>query len=158
MRAILLIAITACSGSGGALCGPAGGTVSRVVDGDTIELATGDKVRYLMINAPENTQGHIECFGPEAAQANSDLVLGKDVTLQYDVDCQDMYGRWLAYVSVGDIEVNTRMVERGYACVLHIPPNGDDRLAEFDGLQQEAMTANRGIWANCDIAGISKCP
>ena len=123
--------------------------VDRVIDGDTIVLTTGDKIRYLLINAPETTDGHNDCYGQNASQFNSDLVNGKMVDLIYDVQCTDMYGRLLAYVSVDGQEVNSLMVERGYACVLHIPPDGDDRAQEFEDLEAEAKAANRGLWGAC---------
>ena len=129
--------------------GPAEATVERVIDGDTIVLATGEKIRYLLVDAPETTNGHDDCYGSNAAQFNRDLVAGKAVTLAYDVQCTDVYGRLLAYVSVDGIDVNALMVERGYACVLHIPPDGDARAAEFATLQREARAMRRGLWSAC---------
>ena len=81
---------------------------------------------------------------------NTDLVLGKPIELDYDEECTDRFGRTLAYVSVGGQEVNTLLVERGFACVLHIPPNGDDRADEFDALEDAAKAAGRGLWGTCD--------
>jgi micrococcal nuclease len=147
---IVTAVVLAGCGGGGSECGPSEAVVARIVDGDTIELDTGVKIRYLMLNTPETTGGKNECFGQEAVKFNSDLVLGKTVQLEYDVECQDRFDRTLAYVSVGGMEVNTLLVERGFACVLHIPPNGDDREAEFKALEDEAQAANRGLWAACD--------
>ena len=144
----LLLFVAACGS--GSPCGPTEAKVDRVIDGDTIVLTTGEKVRYLLVDAPETTLGHDDCYGSNAAQFNSDLVLGKTVQLSYDVECTDMYGRLLAYVSVDGQEVNKLMVERGYACVLHIPPDGDDRADEFKMYQLEAKTAMRGLWGACD--------
>lgn len=141
--------LAAC-GSSGSVCGPSEGVVARVIDGDTVELETGVKIRYLLMNAPETTNGHNDCYGSNASTFNSDLVLGKSVELAYDVECQDRFGRTLAYVTVGGQEVNTLMVERGFACVLHIPPDGDDRFDEFKGLEDAAKAANRGLWGQCD--------
>ena len=93
-----------------------------MIDGDTVVLETGVKIRYLMMDAPETTNGHNDCYGSNASTFNTDLVLNKTVQLAYDVQCDDMYGRTLAYVTVDGMEVNSLMVERGYACVLHIPP------------------------------------
>jgi micrococcal nuclease len=124
--------------------------VTRVIDGDTIELAGGTKIRYLLVNASEITNGHNDCFGSNAAQFNSDLVLGKTVQLSYDVECTDRFGRTLAYVSVGGQEVNSLMIQRGYACVLHIPPDGDARAQEFKALEAEAKAAMRGLWGVCN--------
>ncbi|HEX7840859.1 MAG TPA: thermonuclease family protein [Kofleriaceae bacterium] len=131
-------------------CGPREATVDRVIDGDTIVLGSGVKIRYLLVNAPETTDGHDDCFGANAARFNSDLVLGKTVRLGYDVACQDMFGRTLAYVTVDGQDVNRLLVERGYACVLHIPPDGDGRAAEFEAVQADARTAHRGLWGACD--------
>ncbi len=121
-----------------------------MIDGDTIELETGVKIRYLMVNAPETTSGKNECYGSNAVTFNTDLVMGKTVELDYDVECEDRFGRTLAYVSVGGQEVNSLMLERGYACLLHIPPDGDDRLTEFKALESAAKAANRGLWGACN--------
>jgi micrococcal nuclease len=131
-------------------CGPAAMTVKRVIDGDTVELADGERVRYLMVDAPEITDGHMDCYGAEARDLNRALVEGREVSLRYDVRCTDTYGRLLAYVSVDGREVNSLLVERGFACVLHIPPDGNDRLDEFTTLERAAQSANRGLWGNCD--------
>jgi micrococcal nuclease len=143
------LVLPACGG-GGSECGPTTGTVARVIDGDTIELATGETIRYLMVNTPETTGGKNECFGTNAVTFNRDLVEGKQVTIAYDVECTDRFDRTLAYVSVDGMEVNTLLVERGFACVLHIPPNGDSRADEFDDLETAARQAGRGLWGQCD--------
>lgn len=136
------------AGCGRDECGPAEAVVSRVLDGDTVELEGGQLVRYLMIDAPE--VGHAEeCFGALAAQANAGLVLGQRVALHYDVECRDDYDRLLAYVSLGEREVNRLLVERGYACVLHVPPNGADRLEELNLLEARARALERGLWGSC---------
>ena len=146
--AVLLIA--ACGGGSGSECGPSKAVVTRVVDGDTVELEDGTKIRYLMVNAPETTSGKNDCYGQNAVTFNTDLVLNKEVELESDVECQDRFSRTLAYVSVGGVEVNSLMLERGYACLLHIPPDGDDRLTEFKALETAAKTAKRGLWGVCD--------
>lgn len=145
----MILAVTAACGTGSP-CGVTEATVDRVIDGDTIVLSTGDKIRYLLVDAPETTNGHDDCYGANAAQYNSDLVLGKTVQLSYDVECTDVYGRLLAYVSVDGQEVNSLMVQRGFACVLHIPPDGDARADEFKTYQLQAKTALRGLWGACD--------
>jgi len=142
----LLLLLIACGG--GPECGPTSAHVARVVDGDTIELASGEKIRYLLVDTPESTT-EIECYGENAKQFNTDLVNDKDIELRYDVECQDRFGRLLAYVTVGGVEVNSLLVERGFGCVLHIPPDGDDRVDEFKALEDEAKAALRGLWGAC---------
>jgi micrococcal nuclease len=129
-------------------CGATEGTVTRILDGDTVELADGRKIRYLLVDTPETSDG--DCFSENAKQFNSDLVLNKDIELTYDVECEDRFGRTLAYVTVGGMEVNTLMIQRGYACVLHISPDGDSRVDEFQALELDAMRAGRGLWGMCN--------
>ena len=62
-------------------CGPASAVVVEVIDGDTVVLDTGEKIRYLMVDTPEITNGKSECFGPEARTFNQEYVLGQDVEL-----------------------------------------------------------------------------
>ncbi len=137
------------NGGGGSTCGPTTGIVAEVIDGDTIELETGERIRYLMVDSPEISGGANECYGIEARDFNRDLVLGFEVSLRYDAECTDRFDRLLAYVSVGGREVNTLMVERGFACVLYIPPNGEDRRSEFENLESVAEASGAGMWGDC---------
>lgn len=130
-------------------CGPATATVEKVIDGDTIVLSTGEKVRYLLIDAPEITNGKNDCYGQEAFEYNRDLVLGQEIALTYDTECTDKYGRLLAYVEGPDGEMNTLLIDRGFACYLYIPPDGDARAAEFESLELGAKQAKRGMWGLC---------
>ncbi|MFZ5890546.1 MAG: thermonuclease family protein [Myxococcota bacterium] len=130
-------------------CGPDSAVVARAIDGDTIELVGGKRVRYLLVDTPEITHGDAACFGAEARAFNQSLVEGRQVSLRYDSPCADRYGRLLAYVSLDGVEVNTWLVRGGYACVLHIPPSGNDRAAEFEALEQDAKRAGRGLWSAC---------
>ena len=149
-RIWMAAALAACDGGASSRCGSTEAVVERVIDGDTIELAGGERIRYLMVNAPETTGGKNECYGTNAVTFNTDLVRGKMVQIRHDVDCQDMFGRTLAYVTINGQEVNTLLIERGYACVLHIPPNGDDRADELEALEDTARLAKRGLWGACD--------
>ena len=142
--------LVACGGPE-ATCGPTSGVVARAIDGDTIELTSGERIRYLLVDTPESVNGATDCFGQEAKTFNHDLVLGHQVTLRYDTECTDRFGRLLAYVSVDGQEVNSLLVSRGYACVLYIPPNGTDRRSEFETLEAQAKAANRGMWASCPV-------
>jgi micrococcal nuclease len=156
----LLVLLTACGGGEEGDddddCGPSSATVVEIIDGDTVVIEGGQRVRYLMVDTPEITGGHDDCFGDNAAQFNSDLVLARTVELAYDVECTDQFDRLLAYVSVDGIEVNSRLVERGYACVLHISPNGDDRVDEFEDLELAAKEGLRGMW-NPDVCAEVTC-
>jgi micrococcal nuclease len=121
--------------------------VSRVIDGDTVVMTTGERVRYLMIDTPELR--YQQCYADEATEFNRGLVEGREVELTLDLEHKDRFGRTLAYVFVDGREVNTLLVERGYACLLHIPPNGGDRLDEFRAREQLARRRRRGMWGAC---------
>lgn len=121
--------------------------VKEVVDGDTIELASGERVRYIGINAPESEypEKPVEPFGQEATEANRRLVAGRTVRLEFDVQRKDRYGRLLAYVYVDSLFVNAELVKRGYAYAYTWPPNVK-HADLFVRLQQEARKAGRGLW------------
>ncbi|MEZ4361061.1 MAG: thermonuclease family protein [Kofleriaceae bacterium] len=150
--AALLAALAATACAEPPRCGPPGGVVRRVLDGDTIALADGELVRYLLVDAPEVT-GDPACFGAEAARANAALVVARAVTLTYDEECRDAYGRLLAYVAVEGVEINRALVERGYARVRQIPPNGVSRRDEYRALEATARAAGLGLWGACPGAG-----
>lgn len=126
------------------------GLVVRVVDGDTIHVRIGErmeKVRYIGVNTPEvhhPTKGE-EPGGREAAAVNHDLVAGKRVELELDVQHYDRYGRLLAYVWLGGMMVNAELVQRGYAQVMTVPPNVRYQKL-FLKLQRDARQAGRGLW------------
>jgi micrococcal nuclease len=133
--------------------------VKRVIDGDTILLSDGRTIRYLGIDTPEThskVNGHFENtvtpYGLEAYVYNRKLIEGKEVRLEYDTQRIDKYGRTLAYCYVGDIFVNARMLEHGYACVFMIPPNV--KYADnFIRLQRIARNERRGLWGMVGTIG-----
>ncbi len=137
-------------GGASSACGPTKGVVARVIDGDTVELESGERIRYLLVDTPEITNGKMDCWGEQAADANRSFVEGQEVSLTYDVDCDDRFDRLLAYVSVGDRVINELMIERGHGCVLQIPPNGEDVIDLYNALESEAQAAGRGVWGACD--------
>jgi endonuclease YncB( thermonuclease family) len=123
--------------------------VDRVVDGDTIELRNGRRVRLVQIDAPEASG---ECFGAEAgAMLGSILPPGTRVTLEGDpaLDDVDRFGRLLRYVRKGRANVNLQLVKRGAASVWFF--DGDrgryaDRLLEA---ARSARDRERGAWGAC---------
>lgn len=125
-------------------------TVSRVIDGDTIELTDKRRVRYVGVNAPEKNR----CFATEATAKNAGLVLGKTVRLEKDTSNRDKYGRLLRFVYVSDssgreIFVNDFLVRQGFAKVLSVPP--DLKLeSKFNAAAQDAQFNQRGLWDACN--------
>ena len=126
---------------------PGQAQVVRVIDGDTIEIATGQRVRYIGIDAPE-THPTMECYGLEAWARNRELVEGKVVRLEKDVSETDRYGRLLRYVWVDQVMVNAELVRLGCAQATAYPPDvkHQERLRY---LEAEAKSTGRGMWGIC---------
>ncbi len=116
--------------------------VARVIDGDTIELADGSRVRYLGIDTPELG----EPYSAEASARNRELVGGKVVELQSGKRDCDEYGRLLRYVYVDGVFVNAELVSQGYARAYIFDP--DERYSQvLVQLEQYAKMRKRGLWA-----------
>lgn len=125
-------------------------TVHRVIDGDTIELTSGARIRYIGIDTPEISDPRIlvECFGREAAAENRRLVEGKHVRLEKDISDSDVFGRLLRYVYVADTMINEHLVRNGFALVSTYPP--DVKYQErFIAAQRMAREEDAGLWARC---------
>ena len=128
-------------------CGPPADTVRviEVIDGDTIVIEGGERVRYIGVDTPE-VGPPAQPFALEAWQANRELVEGKIVRLEQDVSETDRYGRLLRYVYVGNTLVNAELVMRGLARARDYPP--DTKYQEYlDKMETMAKRAGRGIWA-----------
>jgi len=116
--------------------------VVSVIDGDTIELQGGRRVRYLGIDTPEPG----EYYAGQATARNIELVEGKTVELQSGKRDEDEYGRLLRYVYVDGIFVNAELVVQGYATAYIFDP--DDRYSQvLVQLEQYAKMRQRGLWA-----------
>jgi len=122
--------------------------VTRIIDGDTIEIQGGQRVRYIGIDTPEITQD--ECFSSQATNKNKELVGNKKVRLVKDVSETDRYARLLRYVYTEDGKfVNDILVKEGYANASSYPP--DVKYQDlFRKSQQEAASANLGLWGGCN--------
>ena len=121
-------------------------TITKVIDGDSVVLSTGEEVRYIGIDAPEVQSGG--CFATEAAKANSDLVLGKEIKLSKDASETDKYGRLLRYVYVDGVFINDYLVRNGYAKVMTISP--DTKFSDKFILSENYAKENKlGLWREC---------
>lgn len=142
--------------------------VDRVIDGDTISVVLNgrtESVRLIGIDTPETVDpgSEIQPFGPEASRFTEDLLRGRDVWLERDVELRDRYDRLLAYAYVQDprglwehggraySQVNLVIAMSGYADQLTIPPN-----VQYADLYQVAVRTARihgiGMWAGEPVA------
>lgn len=124
--------------------------VKWVVDGDTVVLVGGQKVRYIGINAPElaHDDHGAEPYGEASKKFNALLVARKKVRLEFDKERFDRYQRLLAYIFLKNATfVNAEILSNGYAYLLKHRPNlkYDEILLQA---QRSAMSAKKGIWQN----------
>jgi micrococcal nuclease len=110
-------------------------------------IDNGYHVRYIGINTPETKHPRktVEYYGREASEYNKSLVEGKTITLEYDIQKFDRYGRVLAYVYAKDTFVNAKLVEEGFAQASTIPPNVK-HAGHFLNLQRAAKASKKGLW------------
>jgi micrococcal nuclease len=161
-RAVILSALAFVVAAGGSYGGyrvlrtspdaPAVGTVAvaAVIDGDTLELSTKEKVRLTDVNAPELGA----CYGKEARDALRHLVLGNEVVLEKDITGSDDFGRLVRYVKVvqpsskeDNILVNVWLVGRGYA--VYAESENSLHQKAMIAAQARARAAGAGLWGAC---------
>lgn len=124
--------------------------VTRTIDGDTIEIASGVRIRLIGINAPEigGQRTSAECFGIEAARRTKELIEGKQIALERDVSETDAYGRLLRYVYINGIMLNELLVREGYAHASAYPP--DVKYAnQLRDAEHIARARGSGLWSKC---------
>ncbi|HYH30100.1 MAG TPA: thermonuclease family protein [Pseudonocardia sp.] len=140
------VVVVASSGSSGEQA-----VVTKVVDGDTVDVTAGgrtERVRLLNIDTPEVTEPDVQCLGPEAsAHLAALLPVGTPVTLEFDEERIDGYGRTLAGVLTEDgTLVNAEMARAGLAMPIVIGEN--DRF--YDAVlaaRDEAAARDRGLFS-----------
>ena len=124
--------------------------VIRVIDGDTVELKNGERLRYNDIDTPETVHPSkpIECYGPEASAKNEELVEGKIILVEFGNPRKDKYGRLLGYVYVDDVFVNAELVKGGYAEV-NSYGNPGSKIDELINIERDAKRQSVGLWDSC---------
>ena len=115
--------------------------VTFAVDGDTVELASGERVRLIGIDTPERGKP----LYSEARDHLAALVLNKGVRVARDISERDRYGRLLLYLYVGETFVNLEMVKSGFAKAYTYPPD-IKHSEEFVAAEQAAREAGKGLW------------
>ncbi len=115
--------------------------ITEVVDGDTVVLSSGERMRLIGIDSPESSEAG---FGEARAKLTS-LVLNKEVRLERDTSDRDRYGRLLRYLWIGDTFINLEMVRSGWARAYRYPP--DTRYADqLSKAEEQARARELGLW------------
>ncbi|MBI4363753.1 MAG: thermonuclease family protein [Candidatus Doudnabacteria bacterium] len=123
-------------------------TVMQAIDGDTVTLINGERLRYVGIDTPEefDPRKPVQCFAHEAAQKNKSLVEGKSIKFYKDIDAKDLYGRWLGFVYLEDETfVNLELVKQGYAFAYPYPPD-ISKASKFADAEAYARENRLGLW------------
>ena len=127
--------------------------VGRVVDGDTIDLTNGQKVRLVQIDTPEVYFG-VECYGPQASAITKRLLPpGTPVRLAVEpaTDRVDQYGRLLRYAirARASLNVNVRLVAVGAAAPYFYRGRRGRFAARLEALGLRARRSHLGLWGAC---------
>ena len=129
-----------------------GAVVARVIDGDTIELVDGRRVRLVQIDTPEKGS---ECYGDESSAVTRRLLPpGTEVRIEQDpaLDQVDRFGRKLAYVWKGDKDVNVTLVREGAAGVWFFDGSRGRYASELLRAAEQARVDHKGLWGACPLA------
>lgn len=127
--------------------------VTKVTDGDTFELATGEKVRLIGIDTPEIAHGKnpADCFGVKAKEFTKSLIYRRKVTFETDINNTDKFNRLLRYVFIDGKMLNKVLVSEGYARAKAYPPDTKYQ-SELEFLEQEARAQGKGLWSECVLS------
>lgn len=119
--------------------------VRHVSDGDSLIIASGERVRMIGIDAPEL----IDSFGRESKEHLASLIRGKTVTLERDAlnDDRDIHGRLLRFVNLNGVDINKQMIVDGYARAFLRYPFAGERRDAYRESEAAARAGRRGIWA-----------
>jgi micrococcal nuclease len=126
--------------------------VARVIDGDTIELVGGQRVRLVQIDTPEK---RVECYGDAASTLTRRLLpAGTHVRVEQDpeLDQVDRYNRELAYIWKGGEDVNVTLVRDGAAGVWFFGGRRGRYAKELLDAAEQAQAARKGLWGACPLA------
>ncbi|WP_153729718.1 thermonuclease family protein [Salinibacillus xinjiangensis] len=127
-------------------------TVSRVVDGDTIEIRYNGKiedVRLLLVDTPETVHPSkpVQPYGPEASSFAKQTLSGKQVQIEFDGPKRDKYDRLLAYIWLGGKMFNQMLLEKGLARLAYVYDPPYTHYDAYVKAQTKAVNAKKGIWS-----------
>ncbi|WP_437201301.1 thermonuclease family protein [Planctomicrobium sp. SH664] len=123
--------------------------VRRVVDGDTLLMENGERVRLLGIDTPETKKEGVpvQPFGPEAHLFTQRMVEGKEVRLEFDRERYDQYHRTLAFVHIDGLLLNEEIIRNGLSEAETQYSFRNDYKRRFINAEKEARVKGLGIWS-----------
>jgi endonuclease YncB( thermonuclease family) len=130
--------------------------IARVIDGDTVALSNGKKVRLVQIDTPELGGG--ECYSQAARRALLRLTpVGSAVLLEADpeLDRVDRYGRLLRYVKRDGVNVNIRLVLDGAAAPYFYDGDRGKYASRIVAAVSRARAGRKGLWGACPATSLN---
>ena len=152
LATVVLLAPAAAGASSGDLSGSTPATVERIIDGDTLVVRGGTRVRLVQIDAPESGE---ECYAAASTRELARLSPpGSRVVLEADtqLDRVDRYGRLLRYVHAGGRNVNVELVRRGAATPWFYDGDRGRYALRLLAATPTARAAQRGMWGACRVS------
>jgi len=125
--------------------------VTRVIDGDTVEMEEFNEVRLIGVDTPEKGK----CYDDAATNFTERQLLRTEVGVELGEETKDRYGRTLAYLYRGKGMHNLALVQEGYAKALTIPPN-DKYASRFEQGERSARATNSRLWRACDAPSVQR--
>lgn len=129
----------------------------RSVDGDTFAFYTADgkehKLRLLMVDTPESVKKgvSVQPYGKEASDFTKEQLTKEGVSLVFDKgEVVDNYGRFLAYVYIGENSLQELLLENGLGIVRYVNAGGDSLVEELLTAQEKAQDEKLGVWSKKD--------
>ncbi len=119
--------------------------VARIIDGDTVELEGGDRLRLLAIDTPESG----EPLHDEASAMLARLALGKTAMVEFAGRRRDGYGRLLGYLLIDTLYINKAVIDSGLGYVYLFRDNdlSSPRVKSLLVAQQGAIERGVGLWS-----------
>jgi micrococcal nuclease len=123
--------------------------VARAIDGDTLLLESGHRIRLIGVDTPESKHPDRppEPWGEEAARHTQERIAGRTIVLEYDRERLDPYRRVLAYVSIDGVLLNEALIHAGFSRAVTTFAYRGDMQRRFRVAEQSARDAARGIWS-----------
>lgn len=125
--------------------------VRRAVDGDTLLLVSGARVRLQGVNTPETVKPDhaVQAWGPEASEFTKNFIenAGHRVRLTFGLERKDRYDRFLAFVWDGEVMLNEELIRAGLGYARRDYRYSEAMKRRFTLVQEEAHRARRGIWS-----------
>lgn len=115
--------------------------VIKIIDGDTIDIESGERIRFYETNAPEYPK---DCLGIDSKARLEDLLLNKSI--YYKKIGKDNFGRTLAYVYLNKLLINEIMIEEGLAYFEKGKTSTKNSLS-FEKAEERAKAVKRGVWS-----------